>query len=185
MVRLSPSIAICALLWGVANVAAALLPNPPNPPKASTCRFATKYTRQSIIQNPSAFEQDVIFWEGMFHQNNVSYNALNGMTFDGTLLDPITGVHNVDGLHTFSAASKESLHMMLLAHVVQGNPSAAKWILAAHGGGSDVETARTLAISILNTKWATYSTFNQTYPGFGGFLPWYVDWSIIGPEQAK
>lgn len=176
MVRPPPSFALCALLWGFASVAAALAP--PGPPKSSACRFATKYTTQAILQNPSAFEQDVIFWEGMFHQNNVSYNALNGMTFDGTLLDPITGVHDVDGLHTFSAASKESLHMMLLAHVVQGNPSAAKWILAAHGGETDVEAARALAISILNTKWTTYSTFNQTYPGFGGFLPWYVDLSV-------
>ncbi|KAF8960660.1 putative GPI anchored protein [Flammula alnicola] len=118
-----------------------------------SCRFASQYTTASIIRDPDAFEQDVIYWEGMFHKNNVSYNVLNGMTFDGTLIDPVTGLHDVDGLHTFSAASKESLHMMLLAHVIQGTPG---------------------AVRDFQQKWATYSTFNQTYPGFGGFLPWFA-----------
>lgn len=145
-----------------------------SPVQPPSCRFASKYTASSILSNPDAFEQDVLYWEGMFHQNNVSYNVLNGMTFDGTLIDPVTGIHNVDGLHTFSAASKESLHMMTLAHVIQGTPGAVRWILAAQGGGADVEAARKIAISILEQKWSTYSTFNQTYPGFGGFLPWYV-----------
>lgn len=138
------------------------------------CRFASSYTTSSILRDPDAFERDLLHWEGMFHQNNVSYNTLNGMTFDGTLLNPVTGVHNTSGLHTFSAPSKESLHMMLLAHVIQGNPSAAQWILAAHGGGSSIEDARVIAIDILKTKWSTYSMFNTTFPGFGGFLPWYV-----------
>ncbi|KAF8576240.1 putative GPI anchored protein [Ramaria rubella] len=111
----------------------------------------------------------------MFHQNNVSYNTLNGMTFDGTLLDLVTGIHSTQGLHTFSAPSKESLHIMLLAHVINGNSDAATWILAAHGGGSNIEYARTLAVDILQKKWQTYSTFNTTFPGFGGFLPWYAN----------
>merc|ERR1719195_595489 len=28
-------------------------------------------------------------------------------------------------------------------------------------------------ISVINTKLATYSAFNDKYPGFGGFIPWY------------
>ncbi|KIJ34150.1 hypothetical protein M422DRAFT_182470 [Sphaerobolus stellatus SS14] len=139
-----------------------------------SCRFASNFTTSSILRDPNSFETALIQWEGMFHQNNVSYNTFNGMTFDGTLLDPVTGVHVNEGLHTFSAASKESLHFMVLAHVIQGTPSAAQWILAAHGGGTDVEKARGLAIDILQTKWETYATFNSTYPGFGGFLPWFA-----------
>ncbi|KAF8178917.1 putative GPI anchored protein [Pholiota molesta] len=159
---------IASLIFaGIIRGADASLVQPP-------CRFASNYTTSSILANPDAFEQDVLYWEGMFHQNNVSYNALNGMTFDGTLIDPVTGIHNIDGLHTFSAASKESLHMMTLAHVIQGTPGAVRWILAAQGGGADVEAARKIAISILQKKWNTYSTFNQTYPGFGGFLPWFA-----------
>ncbi|KAF8997584.1 hypothetical protein BDQ17DRAFT_1363055 [Cyathus striatus] len=90
----------------------------------------------------------------MFHQDNVSYNVFNGMTYDGTLLDPVTGVHN-------------SLHMMMLAHVIEGNPKAVRWILLHM-------EARGIAFSILQTKWETYSNFNKTYPGFGGFLPWFA-----------
>lgn len=137
-----------------------------------SCRFALKYTTSSILDDPDAFEADVMYWEGMFHQNNVSYNAINGMTFDGTLLNPVTGVRETDGLHTFSAASKESLHFMILTHVILGEPRAVRWILAAHGGGSDVETAREIAFDILQNKWDSYSYFNATFPGFGGFLPW-------------
>ncbi|PPQ71558.1 hypothetical protein CVT24_006439 [Panaeolus cyanescens] len=138
------------------------------------CRFANQYTQTDILKDPSAFEADVFQWEGMFHQHNVSYNAVNGMTFDGTLLNPTTGIHDVNGIHGFSAASKESLHFMVLTHVIAGNQNAARWILAAHGGGTDVEKARSLALDILNTKWASYSKFNETYPGFGGFLPWFA-----------
>ena len=138
------------------------------------CRFASRYTTSSILRNPDKFERDLLNWEGMFHQNNVSYNALNGMTFDGTLLDPATGIHNINGLHTFSAPSKESLHMMLLAQVIQGNSGAAQWILAVHGGGTNIEKARALAIDILKTKWTTYMTFNASFPGYGALLPWYV-----------
>ncbi|KAF8499481.1 putative GPI anchored protein [Hysterangium stoloniferum] len=144
------------------------------PSQPPPCRWASRYTTKSILEDPARFENDLLQWEGMFHQDNVSYNAFNGMTFDGTLLDPVTGIHVNSGLHTFSAASKESLHMMLLAHVVNGHPGAAQWILAAHGGGSDVEKARSLAINILQTKWNTYFEFNATYPGFGGFLPWFA-----------
>ncbi|RDB22231.1 hypothetical protein Hypma_010743 [Hypsizygus marmoreus] len=141
----------------------------------STCRFAQQYTTTSILRNPDAFERDLLHWEGMFHQDNVSYNAFNGMTYDGTLLNPVTGIHDERGIHTFSAASKESLHFMLLAHVVEGHPGAVRWILANDGGGSDTEKARKLAIGLLEQKWTTYQEFNATYPGFGGFLPWFAN----------
>lgn len=141
---------------------------------AQSCRFAKEYTPSTILAHPEIFRDDVVYWEGKFHQHNVSYNAVNGMTFDGTLLDPVTGEHRVNGLHTFSAASKESLHIMLLSRVIEGNPLAVKWILSAGDGGSDVEKARRVAVDILQKKWTSYSQFNATYPGFGGFLPWYV-----------
>lgn len=47
----------------------------------------------------------MLYWEGKFHQNNVSYNSENGMTYDGTQLDWTTGV--ATRKHGFSAASKE------------------------------------------------------------------------------
>ncbi|EKM82123.1 hypothetical protein AGABI1DRAFT_55288, partial [Agaricus bisporus var. burnettii JB137-S8] len=146
-------------------------PKPPVP-----CRFASQWTSSQILSHPDSFEDALLYWEGKFHQHNVSYNAVNGMTFDGTLLDKVTGVHRVEGLHTFSAASKESLHFMMLAHVIDGNRGAARWILSGEGEHDlgNVEKARKVAFGILEKKWMSYSQFNQTYPGFGGFLPWFA-----------
>ena len=74
----------------------------PNQPK---CRFAKSWSQKSILQNPSGFEQDLLYREGRFHQNNVSYNSQNGMTYDGTQLNWTTGERTLK--HPFSAASKE------------------------------------------------------------------------------
>ncbi len=142
-----------------------------------SCRFATQWTPQRILSSTQAFEDQLLYWEGKFHQHNVSYNAANGMTFDGTLLDRVTGTHRVEGLHTFSAASKESLHFMMLAHVIEGKPGAVRWFLSGEGESNvdNVEKARRVALGILQKKWESYSQFNATFPGFGGFLPWYVE----------
>lgn len=70
-----------------------------------SCRFAQQYTQQQILQDPSSFINDMLYWEGKFHQNNVSYNSDNGMSYDGTNIDWVTGERTVK--HPFSAASKE------------------------------------------------------------------------------
>lgn len=72
---------------------------------APSCRFAQQYTQKQVLQDPSKFINDVLFWEGKFHQNNVSYNSGNGMSYDGTNIDWVTGERTVK--HPFSAASKE------------------------------------------------------------------------------
>lgn len=80
---------------------ATALPAASNP----SCRFAQQYTQKEILENPSNFINDMLFWEGKFHQNNVSYNSGNGMSYDGTNIDWVTGERTVK--HPFSAASKE------------------------------------------------------------------------------
>lgn len=70
-----------------------------------SCRFAQQYTQKQILQDPSEFINDVLFWEGKFHQNNVSYNSGNGMSYDGANIDWVTGERTLK--HPFSAASKE------------------------------------------------------------------------------
>lgn len=69
------------------------------------CRFAADWSQKDVLKNPTGFEWDLLFWEGKFHQNNVSYNTANGMTYDGTQLDWNTGARTKK--HPFSAASKE------------------------------------------------------------------------------
>lgn len=70
-----------------------------------SCRFASEYTQEQILRDPTDFLNDLLYWEGKFHQNNVSYNSENGMSYDGTNIDWVTGERT--SKHPFSAASKE------------------------------------------------------------------------------
>ncbi|RAO69576.1 uncharacterized protein BHQ10_005588 [Talaromyces amestolkiae] len=142
---------------------ATALPAASNP----SCRFAQQYTQKEILENPSNFINDMLFWEGKFHQNNVSYNSGNGMSYDGTNIDWVTGERTVK--HPFSAASKESLQVMLYAHAIAGSANAARFL-----SPNNPSAAPSIAASIMDTKLQTYLRFNETYPGFGGFLPWFT-----------
>lgn len=71
------------------------------------CRFVADWSQEDVLKDPTGFEQDLLFWEGKFHQNDVSYNSANGMTYDGTQLNWTTGARS--NKHPFSAASKEVL----------------------------------------------------------------------------
>jgi hypothetical protein len=82
------------------------------PPPFPKCRFAPQFTASQILNDPNTFAQDLLYWEGHFHANNVSYNTANGLTYDGTLLDPVTGLATEK--HPFSAASKEVCPSSLL-----------------------------------------------------------------------
>jgi hypothetical protein len=72
---------------------------------APPCRFALQYTQDDILNDPTDFMMDLLYWEGQFHQNSVGYNTLNGMSYDGTQIDLTTGLATAQ--HNFSAASKE------------------------------------------------------------------------------
>ncbi|GFG10024.1 hypothetical protein IFM5058_04716 [Aspergillus udagawae] len=150
-----------ALSW------AALADALPHKPDEPSCRFARQYTQKEILKDPSNFITDLLYWEGKFHQNNVSYNSDNGMSYDGTNIDFTTGKRTVK--HPFSAASKESLQIMLYAHAVAGSPEAARFL-----SPQDPSAAPELAVSIMERKLQTYLRFNETFPGFGGYLPWFT-----------
>ena len=101
-------------------------------------------------------------------QNNVGYNTANGMTNDNTLLDPVTGLHNTSGRHDFNTSSKEALHIMVLAHAIADSRAARfVWPKAP-------QNASQIAVGIMQKKLKAYLAFNMTYPGFGGFLPWFL-----------
>lgn len=150
-------------------LAAGAIPSPQQAQSGGTpnCRFSPHYTQDEILKDPNPFISDVLYWEGKFHQNNVSYNSFNGMSYDGTLLDETTGIATAK--HPFSAASKESLQIMLYAHAIAGSPQAARFLSPDNPGA-----APDVAIQILTLKLQTYLQFNETFPGFGGFLPWYT-----------
>lgn len=81
------------------------LPERSNQAIRPSCRFAHHYTQEQILHDPTNFVNDMLYWEGKFHQNNVSYNTDNGMSYDGTNIDWVTGERTLK--HPFSAASKE------------------------------------------------------------------------------
>lgn len=55
---------------------------------------------------------------------------------------------------------------MLLAHAVAGNVYASTFV-----SPSNPANATRLAVTILDTKLSTYIALNNSYPGYGGFLP--------------
>lgn len=105
---LPPTLSHAALLLPLILSASANPLKPSKPSKTPNCRFANDYTQASILKNPEPFAQDLLYWEGKFHADNIGYNALNGMTFDGTLLDQVTGLPTKK--NAFGAASKEVRH---------------------------------------------------------------------------
>lgn len=136
-------------------------------PTHSKCRFSPLYSQDDILRNSTPYAWDVFYWEGHFHQNNVGYNTANGMSYDGTLLNSTTGLATQK--HDFSASSKESLQIMVYAHAIAGDPRAARFVYP-----QAPKDAPEIAAAIMSLKLKAYLNFNQTYPGYGGFLPWFL-----------
>lgn len=58
---------------------------------------------------------------------------------------------------------------MVYAHAIRGDPGAAQFVYP-----QNVEDAPLIAAAYLSLKLKTYLKFNETYPGFGGFLPGFL-----------
>ncbi|KPM42166.1 hypothetical protein AK830_g4372 [Neonectria ditissima] len=164
---------LLALTW--ASVASALPTNEERSGQKDSqpsCRFGLEWSQKDVLARTDDFIWDLLYWEGKFHQNDVAYNTKNGMSYDGTQIDWVTGKRTKK--HAFSAASKEALQIILYAQAIAGSREAARF-LTPH----DLKAAPSFAASIMEVKLKTYLQFNETYPGFGGFLPW-----ILTDEQA-
>ncbi|KAJ4238540.1 hypothetical protein NW757_012930 [Fusarium falciforme] len=143
-----------------------------------SCRFGLDWSQQDVLDHTDDFIWDLLYWEGKFHQNDVAYNTANGMSYDGTQLDWKSGKRTTK--HTFSAASKEALQIMLYAQAISGSKEAARFLTPQNLGA-----APGFAASIIETKLKTYLQFNETYPGFGGYLPWIkTDIQDIKPQDG-
>ncbi len=58
---------------------------------------------------------------------------------------------------------------MLYAQAIAGSPEAARFL-----SPDQLSAAADIAVGILGIKIQTYQRFNETFPGFGGFLPWFM-----------
>jgi hypothetical protein len=127
-----------------------------------SCRFASKFSCEDF-QSESKIDQylnNVMTWEGQFGQPGIGYDPASGYTYDGHPLNYTTGALYGEP-HLFSAPSKESIHLSVLALAIEGNKYAQKF-----AGGFEK------AIATLELKIKGYNAFNKTYPGFGCFTPW-------------
>ncbi|KAJ3533712.1 hypothetical protein NM208_g7860 [Fusarium decemcellulare] len=184
--KLSPTGRLLALTCATIATSLPLVEGRPGYPSngAPSCHFGLEWSQQDVLDRPDDFIWDLLYWEGKFHQNDVAYNTKNGMSYDGTQLDWKTGERTKK--HTFSAASKEAsqkfsaLQIMLYAQAISGSKEAARFLTPDNLGA-----APAFAASIMETKLKTYLQFNQTYPGFGGFLPWIkTDVQDIKPQDG-
>ncbi len=107
------------------------------------------------------------YWEGGFHQPYVSYNPTTGMTYDGTAINYTTGAA-CQPLHSFSAPSKEAVHVAVLLKAILGDPLAQLFVAP-----QAPESAAAAALALLELKIGSYEAFNASWPGYGGFLPWF------------
>eukprot|EP00347_Sterkiella_histriomuscorum_P017499 403349118 len=129
--------------------------------KTQECRFARDI-------DPSKFETDSDYLQKYLDQvtkqeakfvRELGVDQRSGLTMDGQQIDVDTGLPLGDP-HLFTASSKESLHVALLAKVLQGNKLALNFY------------SKEEALDMLTKKITSYEIFDQTYPGYGGFLPW-------------
>ncbi len=58
---------------------------------------------------------------------------------------------------------------MLYAQAIDGSPVASRFL-----SPDEPSAAADIAVGILGLKLQTYQRFNETFPGFGGFLPWFT-----------
>jgi hypothetical protein len=126
---------------------------------ASNCRFANSFTCSDFF-DPSKIDDylnHVMQWEGNFAKPGIGYDEKSGYTYDGHPLDYKTGELYGEP-HLFSAPSKESIHVGILALAVSGNKHALTFM-----GGIE-ETIRVLQLKIDG-----YQKFNSSYPGYGCF----------------
>ena len=129
------------------------------------CRFSLDYSCAGFLQNASSAAEFLHLYasaQAAFASPAVGLDGASGLTFDGHPLDYATGAL-LGGPHPFSAASKESLHVSLLALSLRGSAVAA----AAVGGPAAAAAAAA-------AKLASYASFNASRPGYGCHLPWFL-----------
>jgi hypothetical protein len=134
------------------------------------CRFAPSFTTNQLISDPKArdaYLQAVMYFEGMFGE--VAVNPATGFTYDGTGIDYSTG-EPASPLHYWSASSKESIHLMLLARAIYGDRYAK--IFFSHQFDPNDPATDAKVLSQLERKMASLEQWNRDYPGFGGWIPW-------------
>ncbi|CAE7843449.1 BOL3 [Symbiodinium microadriaticum] len=157
------------------------------PQLASTgcCRFAKEFEDADWYnpQTRSDFMANVMRVERRFFGEAaaLAFDPDTGMTYDGVGLDYQTGDVQHETLRTFSAPSKEALHLSLLALALQpadAVPAELATVLPLLYSSDE-------ALDILEKKARTMEDFDARFPGFGGFMPWFCSRGINEAGYCK
>ncbi|EFA85168.1 hypothetical protein PPL_02168 [Heterostelium album PN500] len=164
-----------------------------------TCRFAKKYTVDDLLNHPDArkeFAKSYLHYEGNFHQHLVGLNINSAFTIDGNRINYTTG--NITSQpRKYTAASKESLHLSVLAIGLNGLTAEGYDPLDFFHIPIEMTTQEKSKINtgdprldnvlvMLYRKMDTLEKFNTQYPGYGGFVSWcgVSDTGISGPSTT-
>ena len=124
------------------------------------------------------FVSCMAFWEGRIL--GAAYWDEQGLTRDGSFL---YANGTLGPAHLFSAPSKESLHLGVLARALAGNVDALTFVVARdcdENGPLEAcqalakQAGRAEALRQLAAKVASLERFGREFPGYGGFLPWFT-----------
>jgi len=146
-------------------------PSPAWPARQFPCRFAVDAawqggdTLETDVLAQDAYITAMLQSDGRFATRVGAGITAAGLTCDHQYVNA-DGSPGWRGLYT--AGSKESLHIGMLALVVSGTPLAWHWI----DGAEDAEAAATAAVSMLNTVASAYERHLAQCPACGGFLAW-------------
>ncbi|CAE7713083.1 nhaD, partial [Symbiodinium sp. CCMP2456] len=149
------------------------------------CRFAKEFegvdwhdpkTRADYMANVMYMERGFLGGAA-----KLSFDPDTGMTYDGVGLDDNTGEVQHGTLRTFSAPSKEALHLSLLALALQPVEDVPAELATVY----PLLYSTDEALDILEKKAKTMEDFDANYPGFGGFLPWFCSRGINKAGHCK
>eukprot|EP01132_Coremiostelium_polycephalum_P011343 gene11343-13890_t len=119
-----------------------------------------------------------------FHTDGAGVNEACGYTYDGHAIDYTSG-ELASPLHNFSAPSKESIHLGMLALALLGDTDNNGYSALDFFHNTITKTPMELesipstgnqnldnVLTILTRKITTYENFNAQFPGYGGYMPW-------------
>jgi len=132
------------------------------------CRYSPSFDWSSLPYDSATQDEYIrkmLRWDGEFAMPGRGVMPGSYLTCDHVMVTPDGSPGSVGA---YTAASKESLHISMLALVVSKTKHAWHWIADADSEDDAVLKARDRLKAIIGA----YEKLNKEMPGLGGFLPW-------------
>jgi hypothetical protein len=140
-----------------------------------THNFAKYFSQVDFLDNPvtrQVYKTLICYWEGKFISPDIGYHPISCITYDG---------YNYlrKKKRRWTAPSKESLHLGLIACALNGN-RLSQLALISHKMDTinqvddkhKLDTVIPTCLHVLECKFAEYERYSSENEGCGGFLPW-------------